>query len=245
MKRNMIVFLIIVCLSSLSAQIVLKSACDPWPPFVDPENPKEGLSLEITRAAFATQGYQVKHDYQPWARAMKNLKEGKIDIIVDTYINEERKKTLEFSDPYAKVEIKFIKLKNSDFEFNGLKSLDGKTIGVIRGYSYGQEFDKATNFKKQEVSNLYQNIKKLVAGRIDLTLECEIIARVGIAQKDAQLLEEISFTQNTLSSNDLYISSGKANPKHQEIIAAFNKGLKKIKENGTYAAIMKNYGIEL
>lgn len=42
---------------SVNVQKVVTAAADPWPPFVDPENPKEGLSMEIVKEAFKTQGY--------------------------------------------------------------------------------------------------------------------------------------------------------------------------------------------
>jgi len=239
------IFILVFCPHLDAAEYkVLKSASDPWPPFIDPQNPKEGLSLEVARAAYNTQGYDVKHDYQPWARAMKDLKAGKIDIIVNTWMTEERKAFLMYSDHYTVNEVKFIKLKNDNFEYNGMKSLTGKNVGIIRGYGYGDEFTNATNFKKQEVSNLLINVNKLIAGRINLTLEDEIVARVIIAQKDSQLLEKISFTENSLSKKYMYITSGLANPNHKKYIEAFNKGLKIIKENGTYDQIMKSYGIK-
>jgi len=223
---------------------VLQSASDPWPPFIDPQNPTEGLSLEIARAAYKTQGYKVNHAYKPWARAMMLLKRGKIDIIVNTWMTDERKKFLMYSDTYTANEIKFIKKAEDPFEFNGLESLKGKRIGTVRGYGYGDAFTNSKNFERQEVANLHINIKKLLAGRIDLTLEDEIVARVLIAQKDVHLLERIAFTNNALSKKNMYVTSGLANPNHKEYIEAFNKGLRAIKSNGTYAKIMQKYGVE-
>ncbi|MBF0449396.1 MAG: transporter substrate-binding domain-containing protein [Candidatus Magnetomorum sp.] len=223
---------------------VLNTASDPWPPFIDPQNPKGGLSIEIAKAAYATQGYKIKHKIKPWARAMDELKKGKIDIILNTWMTEERKAFLLYSDPYTANEIKFIKLIDNTFEFSGLASLTGKIIGTIRDYGYGSEFNNATNFRREPVSDININIRKLIAGRIDLTLEDEIVGRVAIAQNDPHLLEKIAFTNNSLSKKDMFVTSGLAHPNHKEIIDAFNKGLKVIKQNGTYAQIMKNYGIE-
>jgi polar amino acid transport system substrate-binding protein len=244
------IFILSFLISAICSQVicgelkVLKSSSDPWPPFVDPQNPTEGLSLEVARAAYKTQGYKVDHAYKPWARAIALLKRGEIDIIVNTWMTEERKSFLMYSDTYTANNIKFIKLENDPFEFHGLESLTGKRIGVIRGYGYGDSFTNATNFKRQEVANLHININKLIAGRIDLTLEDEIVARVLIAQKDPLLLQKISFTKNSLSTKKMYVTSGLANPNHKKYIEAFNKGLRIIKSNGIYDTIMKKYGIE-
>lgn len=222
------------------------AAADPWPPFVDPAAPKEGLSLEIIRAAYATQGYTVEMNYVPWARAIDGVKKGKYDILPPTWITEERKTFLMYSEPYAVNNIKFIKNIDDPFEFEGIESLAGKKIGTVRGYGYGDDFLNATNFVREDVTDLMTNIKKLThsSRRIDLTLEDEIVARVTIGNENPNLLSKIAFTKNALSSNTLHVSSGLQNPRHKEIIDAFNKGLATIKENGTYAKIMENYGIK-
>lgn len=224
----------------------LTAASDPWPPFVDPSSPTQGLSLEIVRAAMKTQGYEVTIEFVPWARAEAGLKEGKYDLIPNTWKTEKRTTYLHYSEPYAANQIKFIKLKGDPFEFTGLESLAGKVIGTVRGYGYGDQFLSATNFERDEVVDVLNSIRKLTAvnRRIDLTLEDEIVARHTIAKADPGLLEKIEFTRNSLSENTLHVTSGLVNPKHQEIIAAFNKGLAEIRTNGTYGRIFAAYGIQ-
>jgi len=80
-------------------------------------------------------------------------------------------------------EIKFIKRRGDPFEYHGLGSLTGKTVGIVKGYGYGDEFLNATNFTRPEVAHTLQNIKKLALGRIDLTLEDEVVARWVIKHK--------------------------------------------------------------
>ena len=55
---------------------VITAAMDPWPPFIDPQHPKEGLGLEVIRAAYKTQGYTVRMEYVPWARAEAGVVDG-------------------------------------------------------------------------------------------------------------------------------------------------------------------------
>lgn len=241
-----IFFMILTVVNCLAEQKTLVAATDPWPPFVDKNSPTDGLSLEIVRAAYATQGYKVKVEYVPWARAEQEVKEGKFDILPNTWMTEKRKAYLFYSEPYVFNKVKFIKAKGDPFEFNGLASLEEKTIGIVRGYGYGDEFLSATNFRKDTVSDIITNIKKLTADkkRIDLTLEDEIVARSVIAKENPKLLEKIEFTKNSLSENSMHVTSGLENPRHKEIIGAFNKGLAEIKTNGTYARTLANYGIK-
>lgn len=40
------------------------------------------------------------------------------------------------------------------------------------------------------------------------------------------------------------MTSGKANPRSEELVAAFNKGLAEIKANGTFDKLLADYGIK-
>lgn len=245
MKRMVIISLFMVLFaSSLVAQSKkIVAAADPYPPFVDPTLPRQGLSLELAREAFKTQGYDLEFKQVPWARAEAGLVAGDYDIIPDAWMTDARKKTQLFSVSYAENSVKFIKRKGDPFEFNGLPSLKGKTVGVVRDYNYGDAFLNDPGFKREAVDALLTNIDKLVLGRIDLTLEDEIVASSLVSRKDQKLLDKLEFTKNALATNKLYITSGLSNPRHQEIIDAFNKGLAVIKKNGSYAKILKSYGI--
>jgi len=223
---------------------VIIAAADPYPPFVDPEDPEEGLSLVIIRAAYKTQGYTVKMVYVPWARAEALTIQGKYDILPDVWMNDENKKSMLFSEPYAVNTVKFIKRVDDPFEYNGLESLKGKKIGTVRAYSYNDEFQASKDFIREDVADVMTNIKKLVAKRVDLTLEDDIVARVIIAKADPSMLHKIRFTENSITSNNLYVSSGIANPRHKELIEAFNKGLAEIKANGEFKKIFESYGIK-
>ena len=238
--------LIASTLMSFAANKEIVAAADPWAPFVDPSDPREGLSLAIIRAAYKTQGYTVKMVYVPWARAEQGVIKGTFDILPDIWKSDSRLKVFDFSEPYAANKIKFIKTIDDDFEYTDLSSLDGKRVGTIRKYGYGDEFLSADNFKRDEVSGLMQNIAKLTLDnkRIDLTIEDEIVARVTIANEDPALLEKIAFVETPYSSEELYIAAGLNNPRHEEIISAFNTGLKEIEANGKLEEIRKSYGLE-
>lgn len=242
MKHLLALFLCLLAPLMVSAKTV-SAAGDPWPPFLDPKQSSKGIVVEIATAAFATQGYDLKMNFVPWARAIDGVKNAKYDVLLGTWWTEERAKFLLFSEPYMENAVKFIKQKGSNFEYNGLSSLNNKSVGVVRGYGYGDEFLNATNFKRPAATAFIANIKKLVAGRIDLTLEDELVARSIIANKAPDLIHKLEFTTNALSRNKLFVTSGLANAKHKELIQAFNKGLKQIKTDGTFDAILKKHNL--
>lgn len=222
---------------------VIIAAADPWPPFVDPDNKADGLCMEIIRASFNTQGYDVSIEYIPWARAVNNVKNGKYDILPDVWFSKERSEFLFFSNPILVNKIKFIKLKKTPFVYNGLNSLKGKIVGTIRDFSYDDEFMRSNLFIKEPTPSLRQNILKLLHNRIDLIIEDEIVAMTVIKKYYPDYIDEFVFCDKPLSTNNLYIAAGYKNPRHKEIIEAFNKGLDEIKTSGLYDEILESYFI--
>ncbi|WP_018690600.1 substrate-binding periplasmic protein [Algicola sagamiensis] len=221
----------------------LIAAGDPWPPFIDPKAENGGIALEIVRAAFQQKGHEIEMKIVPWARALEGVKEGNYDILVATWYTEERDKFLEYSEHYLSNQIKFIKKKGDSFCYKDIPSLDGKIIGTVRGYGYGDKFLQAKNFKRSETVTLVQNIRKLISGRVDLTLEDEVVAKALIKAEDPSALEKIEFCPTPLSKNDLHVTSGYKNKLYKTIITSFNEGLKEIKSNGTFDKVMKKYGL--
>ncbi len=178
----------------------------------------------------------------PWARALNEVRHGNIDVLVATWLTTERTSFLKYSEPYLENSVKFIKRKADGFQYNGLDSLSGKMVGIIRNYGYGDEFLNSKNFKKPEANDLVTNAKKLLAKRIDLTLEDEVVAKSTLSGAGMNLTD-FAFTDNALSVNPLHITVGLVNPNHMRYIKAFNEGLAEIKENGTFERILVKYGI--
>ena len=206
---------------------------NPWPPYLSPDLEGQGLSGQIVREALRRQGHELEIRFLPWARALRMVKNGGADLLVAAWWTQERSEYLRFSEPYVQNNLKFIKRKNDDFEFEGLQSLSGKRLGLVRSYGYGDQLTNAKNYHKVENLDLLANIRMLLAGRIDLTLEDELVARYIMSEDNPALLKTVAFTKSALSSKPLYVASGLSHPKNIEYVAAFNRGLKSMREDGT------------
>jgi len=141
----LLVFFNAVLAQQVSAKTIT-AAADSFPPFVDEGNPTGGLSMEVIRAAYKTQGHEVKIHYVPWARALAGVESGIYDIVPDMWFSEARSKQFLFSTPYISTTVRFIKLKGDPFQYTGIESLKGKTIGVVRGYDYNEAFKNQRYF---------------------------------------------------------------------------------------------------
>ena len=219
------------------------SAENNWPPFISKERADDGVAIALIREIFKRSGNEMSFDELPWSRAIDSVKTGAVDILPGVWHNEERTKYLIYSEPYLYNRIVFIKKKGDGFEYDGIGSLEGKKVGTVQDYNYGDEFLKAEHFKRISTVGLINNVRKLVNGRIDLTLEDEIVARSDIMSKTPELADQVDYSKNALSEVGLHIACGKANPKCPQIIEQFNKGLKAMQDDGSLASFLKDNGL--
>ncbi|MCE9790270.1 transporter substrate-binding domain-containing protein [Shewanella indica] len=212
---------------------------DPWPPFIETDG-KTGLALEIVQSALAVHCYRLQVELKPWARALRSAKEAKTDLLLATWHTPEREQVLLFSEPYLQNRQRFIKRRGDPFEYTDLDSLNGKRIGVVRGYSYQTGFRAARDFIRVPNNSLESNLKMLAVGRLDLTLEDEIVATDTFWRLHQE--DSFDFTGPPLDIRNLHLSTSRLHPHGAELIAEFNQGLETIKKNGEYAKILAKYG---
>ncbi|MEO0442638.1 MAG: transporter substrate-binding domain-containing protein [Pseudomonadota bacterium] len=226
-----VLLLSLLILSSLSHATTYKVAAYAWEPFVDLKRDDGGISIDLLRKALQTQGYAIELVPMPWARSLVMLEKGKVDILPAVWFTEERNKTMLYSERYAANRLVFIKAKDDDYEFEGLPSLYDKVVGVVRDYAYEESLLKDNNIRFSVADSLNSNIKKLIAGRVDLTIEDEIVAKQTI---EPSLLKEIDFSDNALIENPLFITCSKQSVHCNTIIDAFNQGIASMQADGSY-----------
>ena len=227
----------------MSFAATITASQDPWPPFITSDPNMPGISVEVVTAAMKTQGYDVQFKIMPWARALDEVKNGRVDLLPATWYTKERTAYLRYSSPYIENELSFIKLADNPFEYDGLASLKGLNVGIVRGYGYDSEFMADTGFNRPESGDLATNLKKLLSKRIDLTVEDKIVS-LSIMKEQGIDSSQFAFTQKSMSRNPVHVTSGIANHNSQKYIDAYEKGIAEIKQNGTFDAILKKYGIK-
>lgn len=242
MNRKILVGLFFSLYCSLTQAETLVMAQNAFSPFIydDPDNP--GISVDIVKEALKAGGYEIEFQIMPWARALQGAQDGTVHLLPAAFYNDERATFLDFSDKYLDAELTFFKRSDDDFIYSTIDSLTGKSVGVIKDYGYTPEFLAATNFDKPESVDLPNNLKKLQASRIDLTIEDKYVVLNTIA-KEGLNRDNFDFA-GTLAVTPIYLASSKANPKSQEVIAAFNKGLQEIQSNGTFDALLQQYNLK-
>ncbi|WP_051227949.1 substrate-binding periplasmic protein [Oceanospirillum beijerinckii] len=130
-----------------------------------------GLGADIAKVIGQKLGHQIEIEIYPFSRALRMIETGRADGFIGPYKSEEREKFMIFTqshfyqDPMA-----FYVREESDFEWDGhLSSLQGKKIGLTRGWSFGSEFDQyKPKLNIFEVENIDASFRMLLFDRIEL-----------------------------------------------------------------------------
>jgi len=204
-----------------------------------------GPHAVIVREAFREVGKDVELSFYPWKRAHNNALTKKT-LLISASDTIERRKIFLYSTPYDNAASYLIGLKKNKYKYNGnIQSLQNYSIGVLSGHYLVKMLQDAGVNNVIEVSNDIQNIKMLFAGRFDFIAVSKKPA-ISILNNEPAIngtLAQVVFYEPPIRDNPVHLIAHKDMPKSKEIILEFNKGLKIIKENGTYDLIMKKYGL--
>ncbi|MCK5311254.1 MAG: amino acid ABC transporter substrate-binding protein [Desulfobacteraceae bacterium] len=213
-----------------------------WEPYIGQTITNEGFMAEVTREIFKRVGYKVEYIYLPWKRAVKMAEQGKFDGYFPAYWSKQREEKSIFTNSIISGPVVFFKIKGSDISFKKLEALKPYRIGVVHGFVNTTEFDKADYLNKEKVTTNLQNIKKLFAGRIDLIVIDKYVGLYLLNKHMPHRVGEIESLAPPLQDKKLYICMSKKTKHVNKKLVCFNKGLKEIKEDGTFDKILKKYG---
>jgi polar amino acid transport system substrate-binding protein len=221
----------------------LRLVADAWPPFTDATLVNGGLATDIVSTALARAGYASDFEQVPWARALLGVGEGRYDVLVNAWYTEERTKLGQYSGEYLLNRVRFLKRKDAPIEYNNLQQLHTYPIAVVRGYAYSPEFDEDVSLQKVPVHSFSMAVRMVAADRVKLTLEDEYVARYYLARESSKVRNAVEFLPKPLSENRLHILVSLKNPRHEQIVAGFDREIAAMKVDGSYERLIRQHGM--
>ncbi|WP_394782307.1 substrate-binding periplasmic protein [Undibacterium sp.] len=112
-------------------------------------------------------GFEVRR--YPWNRLIQNLHNGE-GLAFGLSKNSSRMQTLHFSEPVYSNYVWLITRSDATFPFSGMQDLRGKSLGINRGSSFGDEFDRQKNLLftvEEDAYGLQSRLNKLLNNRMD------------------------------------------------------------------------------
>ncbi len=208
-------------------------------PFMYQNNNKaDGIYPALIHAIFKRMGKHVEVKVYPWKRVLKMGREGKCGI-GGIYKTQERLKIFDYSDPlYTETVLVYVRQKNT-FEFNTLSDLDGKTIGVMRGWSYGDAFDRfrlKETITTKAVDNDHVAFKRLVQSDLDCLFSLELTGKLMLRKAGYQ--GRVVPLAKSVAVNDTYVAFAKTKGR-QILLEKMNVTLARMKEDGSYKMVLQ------
>ena len=200
----------------------------------------KGVNIDIVREAFRRMGVTPTFETRPWKRALAELEYGDIIALSSGFKVPGRETYAIFPSEYlTMVTNVIIALSASGVKIKSLEDLRGLTIGVIREYSYGHEFDSMEGLTKVEASSNLQLLKMLLNQRMDVILG----SRSGMKFMAERMgkLANIKFLYE-VGSEPLYLFFSRAHGKKaEELSHDFGQAIRSMRKDGTFKLIVDNY----
>ncbi|ADG94488.1 extracellular solute-binding protein family 3 [Arcobacter nitrofigilis DSM 7299] len=210
-----------------------------YPPFEmsDKDGNPSGVSVDFAKALGKYLGRDVVIENIAWDGLIPSLKTGKIDLIISSMtITDERKKSIDFSIPYAQSSLAILANKDS-----GIKSIDdlnvkGKTVAV----------------KKGSTGHIYAKEHLPNANVLVFDKEAACVLEVVQGKADGFIYDQLTIYKNYAKHMDTTVPLlqpfqkdfeywGVALKKGSPLKADVDAFIKKAKEDGTFDKLANKY----
>jgi len=220
-----------------------------WCPQICSSKDRPGYVIEIIKAVFSGEKYQLQIDYFPWSRAIRNVTLGQYDALLSPAKKEAPHLVFPLKAVGSQRMCFFVK-ESSNWKYEGPKSLKGVSIGIAADTSieelngYIVKHPEQFQFQPYHERFVKQNALKLLKGRMDTfiftlnttqyTLKNENLdGKVKNAGCTSKAPIYMAFTPNL--SKKTFINGG---------VEYFDKRMSKLAKEGTIEKILKKYKIE-
>ena len=201
----------------------------------------DGIVRHIIEALAQRLQMRVDIELAPFARRLKWMESGKLDIMGGLLKRPEREAYIYYVvPPYVDINRKiFYVRKGEEDRIRCYEDLYGRVIGTKIRSLYFPRFDTDPNLVKEAVGNVEQNFRKLLSGRIDAVIYSNrsggmVIETMGIADRIG--VAPYAYT----ASNPVYIGISRRSPlmaKRTQIEAA----VRHMVESGEMAELIERY----
>jgi polar amino acid transport system substrate-binding protein len=236
LRRSFLVFAASLLLPlAVSAQEALRVVTDAtFPPmeFVK-DGKRTGFDIELVEALAVAMGRKVEWIDIDFKGLIPALISKRADLAMSAiYITDDRKKVVDFSDPYFAGGLVVLAPKAGPIK--SLKDLDGKKVAVQVGTkSVGYLKDNYPKVERIEVEKNQEMFNLVEIGRADAAVTGKPAAKIFAQAKPA-----LHVLTEQLTVEEYGIAVRKDAP---EIRDAVNAALKKIKADGTYDRLVQKW----
>ncbi|OUS23780.1 hypothetical protein A9Q99_27485 [Gammaproteobacteria bacterium 45_16_T64] len=216
-----------------------------WPPWEIALDEKrevvsEGIAVTLVTDIMKRIDVPMELATVPWKRALAEIEQGKSALIPMIAKTAERSQYMLFTDPVFEDPLLLAYSTDNlpSFQWKTWKDLTPYTFQLVRGYAYGNEWNKALKQHRYNHSMSIsdeQSLKMLMGGRIDLIPLFYVNGTQLIS--DLQFGDKIKFASKPLKETTFYLGISKKSPLAQRL-EDMNNAIAAMKKDGTFKKIL-------
>ena len=197
-----------------------------------------GFDVDIMHAIADKGGFKIKFVNTPFEGIFNFLAQGDRDLIASAItITDERKQTVDFSDPYFDSTQYIVVPKGSKVtKFTDLKTLSVGVQSATTGDEAVQKLLGKSNPKIKRMESAMMALKELEGGGVDAVVLDTGLVKNYIKNNPTEGFHAITDPDFPKEYYGIAVKKGNA-----ELLAKVNTGLAAIKADGTYQTIYNKY----
>ncbi len=216
---------------------VLSVGTEPgFPPFesMSASGELEGFDIDLMNAIAEKAGKTVEFESLPFDGLIPALQGGSINAAISGMtITDERKETVDFSDPYFKAGLA-IAVQEGTTDITSLEDLQGKRIAAQIGTTGAETANSVEGATVTTFDSAPLALQELANGNVDAVVNDAPATLDAIATGNIPGIEVVG----ELLTEEFY---GIAMPQGSENLEAINEGLSEVKADGTYAELYQKW----
>jgi len=201
-----------------------------WPPMEMVNEKKEivGYDIDFFRAVAKEGGFNVKFKNVAWDGIFAGVAAGKYDAIISSVtITDERKKTMDFSDPYINAG-QILVVPKGLANVTTIADLKGKKLGAQIGTTGAFEIKKVEGVELKGYDEIGLAFEDMAAGRISGVV-CDTPVAADFALQKKEYAEKFKIVGVPFTEEYYGIVVQKGN---QKLLDMINKGIAAVKAKG-------------
>ena len=210
-----------------------------WPPmeYVDDNGDIVGYDMDLLEAVAKAAGFEYKVQNTGWDGIFAGLANGAYDAVISSVtITEERKATMDFSDPYINAgQILVVPVKYTGGEM--LSDFGGKKVGVQQGTTGDFAVEEVPSVDRRAYDDIGLAVEDLVNGNLDAVV-CDSVTAGAYVTTTENYVGKLKVLGKPFTEEEYGIAVNKGNT---ELLKLINDGLAKVYADGAQERLVKKW----
>jgi L-cystine transport system substrate-binding protein len=207
-----------------------------YPPFnfLDDNDEFQGFDVDISNEIAERLGVKANFIATKWDGLIGGLKADKFDIIIGQMtVTEERKKSVDFTDPYVITGSVLVTREDTN-DITKLEDIKGKKVGVGGGTTFEEVANSVEGADVKLYKAVSDYIQDLTNERLDVIINDQLLISYNIKENKLP----IKIASDIVNKDEIGMAVNKGN---EDFIKKVNTALTEMKDDGTYNEIYKKW----